>query len=306
MIWREVPGGGRGGRKITPLIPMSDDEPQGSGELVPTEGDRFDMNHLAEQLVASAAQRGGSPNTLRSSMIPASCSGSPNESAPPRPAKATSDAPTAEAALVICVPGLGLDARAWERVRSGLTGDSRVLLLPSMGLPAARGTDLSVKGQTQRLLAAMPGCGAVILVGHSASSPVVVNAATRSDQVVGLVLIGSVTDPRAHTWPRMLSQWARTAIHERPPEARILFPQYLSTGPISMLRGMNAIRRFRTDLALNQLQLPVEILCGQNDRIAQPEWTSDLRHASSGQVTTIAGAAHMVPITDAGGLSSKR
>ncbi len=40
------------------MIPMSDDEPLGSGELVPIEGDRFDMNDLAEQLVASAAQRG--------------------------------------------------------------------------------------------------------------------------------------------------------------------------------------------------------------------------------------------------------
>ncbi len=132
-----------------------------------------------------------------------------------------------------------------------------------MGQPAPRGTDLSVQCQAERVLIALPDHLSIILVGHSASSPVVVQAAARSNHVVGLILIGSVTDPRAQSWPRMLSQWARTAIHERPQEARILLPQYRQTGTISMLRGMNAIRRVRTDLALRQIAFPVEILRGR-------------------------------------------
>ena len=58
MSWRDVPGGGRWRKEDHVLTPMSDDEPGGSGEPVPFEEDRFDMNRLAEQLVASAAQRG--------------------------------------------------------------------------------------------------------------------------------------------------------------------------------------------------------------------------------------------------------
>ena len=55
-----------------------------------------------------------------------------------------------------------------------------------------------------------------------------------------------VSDPGARTWPRMLAQWARTACHERLGEAPALAPQYRHTGILGMLRGMDAIRRFRT------------------------------------------------------------
>ncbi len=135
------------------------------------------------------------------------------------------------------------------------------------------------------------------MVGHSASCPVVIEAAARRRDVVGLVLVGPVTDPAARTWPRMLTQWARTASHERPSEGPVLAPQYWQTGVGSMLRGMDAIRRFRTDLALSRLALPVEILRGDKDRIASHQWSSVLRRVSSGRLTTIHGAAHMVPLT---------
>jgi pimeloyl-ACP methyl ester carboxylesterase len=203
------------------------------------------------------------------------------------------------AALVVFVPGLGLDARSWQAVRDGLSEETQVVLLPSMGQPAPRGTDLSVPRQAERVLAALPVGRPVVLVGHSASAPVVVESATRSTGVVGLVLIGSVTDPRAATWARMLSQWVRTATHEKAGEAKTLVPQYRRTGILSMLRGMNAVRAFRTDLALAQLDVPVEVLRGQRDRIAPEDWSTSLSRAAGGRMTTVASAAHMVPITHA-------
>ena len=171
------------------------------------------------------------------------------------------------------------------------------MVLPSLGQPAPRGTDLCVARQAERLLQRLPKDGAIIMVGHSASCPVVIEAASRREDVVGLVLVGPVTDPAAHTWPRMLAQWARTASHERPGEAPLLAPQYWHTGVMSMLRGMDAIRRFRTDLALSRLTLPVEILRGDKDRIASNEWSSVLRRVSGGRLTSVRGAAHMVPLT---------
>ena len=199
--------------------------------------------------------------------------------------------------VVVFVPGLGLDSRSWQRVRDELSGPSVVVLLPSMGEPAPRGTALSVERQAERLLQRLPRGASAILVGHSASCPVVVEAARHTDDVVGLVLVGPVTDPGARTWPRMLTQWARTAAHERPGEASVLAPQYLHTGILSMLRGMDSVRRFRTDLALSGLVLPAEIVRGDKDRIASREWSSILRRASNGRLTTIHGAAHMVPLT---------
>ena len=208
-----------------------------------------------------------------------------------------SSTPPGSGPVVVLVPGLGLDSRSWQLVRQELRGPSAVVVLPSMGQPAPSGANLSVERQAERLLQRLPKGEATILVGHSASWPVVVEAAGRTRDVMGLVLIGSVTDPAAHTWPRMLAQWARTASHERPSEAPVLAPQYRHTGILSMFRGMDAIRRFRTDRAMGQLTLPVEIVRGDKDRIASHEWSSVLRRVSDGRLTTVHGAAHMVPLT---------
>lgn len=198
---------------------------------------------------------------------------------------------------VVLVPGLGLDARSWRLVRKAIDGPSSVVLLPSMGMPAPRGSALSVESQASRLLESLPEGASVILVGHSASCPVVVEAARRTATVVGLVLVGPVTDPAAPTWPRMLAQWVRTASHERFSEAAVLVPQYRRTGPVSMVRGMDAVRHFRTDVALTGIGLPVEIVRGHADRIASRQWSAALRRIAGGRLTTVHGAAHMVPLT---------
>lgn len=213
------------------------------------------------------------------------------------PHQAAPDPSTTDHPLVAFVPGLGLDADAWKAVRHELEAPSVVVLLPSLGQPAPRPTDLRAEAHATRVLESLPKDTPTILVGHSASCPVIVNAATRSTDVVGLVLVGPVTDPTAQSWPRMLRQWGRTAAHERPSEAATLARQYWRTGPSSMLRGMNAVRRFRTDLALRTLTLPVEIVRGHKDRIATQDWSSELMRASNGHLTTIDGAAHMIPLT---------
>ena len=119
--------------------------------------------------------------------------------------------------LIVLVSGLGLDDRTWVPVRQRLAGRVHTVPLPSLGRRSPPGMDLRVERQAERLLSELlvPGTDAVVLVAHSASCPVVVEAAVRSQIVVGLALIGPVTDPRARTWPRMLGQWLRTASHER-------------------------------------------------------------------------------------------
>lgn len=192
---------------------------------------------------------------------------------------------------VVLVPGLGLTAREWRGVRRLLDGPVAVLPLPSMGLGALRRTDLAVEAQADRVVALLPAAPAV-LVGHSASCPVVVEVARRVP-VAGLVLVGPVTDPRAGTWPRMVVQWLRTARHERPWEAPALVPQYARTGVESMRRGIDVVRRYRTDLALADVGAPVEVVRGEHDRIAPWDWCRTL----SPRVTTVPGAGHMVPLT---------
>lgn len=214
----------------------------------------------------------------------------------PQPGLADPTAPS-PGAMVVFVPGLGLDGRAWTAVRRELVGDSVVVVVPSMGGPAPRGTELCVERQGERLLAALPRGRRVVLVGHSASCPVVVEAARRTTDAVGLVLVGPVTDPRARTWPRMLSQWLRTAAHEHLWEAGPLAPQYRRTGLATMVRGMNAVRQYRTDRALKGLSVPVHIIRGERDRIATQAWCNELAGMATSRVTAVDGAAHMVPLT---------
>lgn len=195
------------------------------------------------------------------------------------------------------MPGLGLDARAWTAVRARLTGPSLVVTLPSMGRRAGRGTDLHAEEQSRRLIAALPVTGDLILVAHSASCPVVVDAATRSSRVVGLVVIGPVTDPRQRSWPRMLVQWLRTATHEHLWEAPLLLRQYVSTGPMSMMSGMTQIRHYRTDLGLSRLAVPTHVIRGQQDRIASASWCAQLATSGVTEQISVPAAGHMVPLT---------
>lgn len=205
-------------------------------------------------------------------------------------------APDHPTAILVC--GLGLDDRAWALLRDRLAEPARVITLPSLGRRAGRRADLRTETLAQHLLD-QPDVisGPVVLVGWSASCAVVVEAALRSRAVVGLVLIGPVTDPRTRTWPRMLSQWFRTATHEQLKEIAILAPQYRRTTVTSMVRGIDAMRWYRTDLALSGVRVPVVVVRGERDRIAAGDWSARLVELAQGRLVTVRGGAHMVPLT---------
>ena len=61
-----------------------------------------------------------------------------------------------------------------------------------------------------------------------------------------------------------------------------------------MLRGMDAVRHHRTDHALRGLDVPVEVVRGERDRISPADWCATL---AGEYVTEVLGAGHMVPLT---------
>lgn len=201
---------------------------------------------------------------------------------------------------VVLVPGLGLTERSYRGVRAELSGDHRVVALPALGLRARPWTDLGVTRQAQRLLTELTRqqVGAAVLVGHSASCPVVVEAAVQSPVPVGLVLVGPVTDPRARSWPRVVLQWLCTATHERPWEAAVLLPQFLRCGPLTMLRSLHTLRLYPTESALARVDAPTVVVRGSADRITPHDWAEALAAPGGEPVHTAYGSAHMVPLTD--------
>ena len=199
--------------------------------------------------------------------------------------------------LVVLVPGLGLDARAWSRVLPYLTTASSVVTLPAMGRPASAGADLRAPALARALAQELPPGGALVLVGHSGSCQVVVELAVHDVRVSALVLVGPTTDPAAATWPRILARWLRTARHEKAWEIPVLAPQYRRTGLVSLLRAMDRLRRHRLDRPLAGVPLPVVVVRGEHDHIASATWCEVLARMSGGSVTTGADAGHMVPLT---------
>jgi pimeloyl-ACP methyl ester carboxylesterase len=201
---------------------------------------------------------------------------------------------------LVLVPGLGLGSEAWAPTRVALRVPSRVATLPVHGLPAPRGLDLRPPALAETLLAALADVpGPLLLVGHSASCQVVAAAAVQApERVAGLVLVGPTTDPRAAGWPRLLATWVATAVHEDPRQVPALARQYARTGPATMLRGMDAARRHRTDRDLALVGCPVQVLRGRHDRICTAGWARTLATAAPrGSSRTLPSGAHMVPFT---------
>jgi pimeloyl-ACP methyl ester carboxylesterase len=203
----------------------------------------------------------------------------------------------------VAVPGLGLSvdvpARTLGRLQPAL--GSTVLALPGFGSPAPRGTAVDPAALAVRLLARLDDLGVhrAVLLGHSASCQIVVEAAVRAPRLItGLVLIGPTTDPRTSCWPGLMARWLRTAAWERPRQVPLLTRDYRHTGFGAMARGMNAARRHRIDRELAAVQCPVLVIRGRHDHISPADWVTALGNlAPRGQTATLPAGAHMIPIT---------
>lgn len=205
-------------------------------------------------------------------------------------------------APIVAVPGLGLSGDVPRRFLGLLPRPSEVVELPGFGLPARRDAPRRPADLARLVLdhaLTGPPAGRVVLVGHSASCQIVVEAAVRAPgRVAALVLIGPTTDPRARSWPRLLGRWLRTAVWERPGQAPQLLRDYHRTGLGAMARGMDTIRRDDIRPGLARVGVPVLVVRGPHDRICPQSWADRLAAlAGSGRVATLAAGAHMVPIT---------
>lgn len=214
-------------------------------------------------------------------------------------------------ARVVAVPGLGLSVEAWRDTIAllGAAAGAAAVALPGFGLPAPRGVALDPGTSAERLLGRLDdlGIARVALLGHSASSQIVAEAARRAPQRVrALVLVGPTTDPAAASWPGLARRWLRTAARERPGQVPQLLRDYTHVGWGGIARGMDAARRHRIDDVLAEIEHPLLLVRGAHDQICPQAWLSGLAAAGRDATTaTVPGAAHMVPLTRAGALAAR-
>ncbi|WP_319804151.1 alpha/beta fold hydrolase [Nocardioides dongkuii] len=207
------------------------------------------------------------------------------------------------AAQVLCVPGVGLDAAAWRPTLDGLPQwPSAVAVLPGYGARRRPGEPLDPVALGRRVARErLAGRSGVVLVGHSAGCQVAVEAALAAPgSVAAVVLIGPTTDPRARSWRRLVVRWLRTAAHERLWQVPTLVRSYTRTGPRHLLAALGAARHHDVRAAVRALDRPVLVVRGPRDRICPADWASELASygAPGSRVVTLAGGAHMVPLTD--------
>lgn len=207
-------------------------------------------------------------------------------------------------AALVCVPGLGLDARAWHPTLDALGGatTARVVTLPGYGLRPQPDDDLSPAALGARLAGEVGDrtVEPLVLAGHSASCQVVLRAALLvPDRVVGVVLVGPTTDPRARSWPALARRWTATAGRERPGQVPYLARTYARTGLAAMRRTMEAARRDDVRETLPPLPCPVLVARGRHDRICPADWAALLARLGppGSTAATLPAGAHMVPLT---------
>jgi pimeloyl-ACP methyl ester carboxylesterase len=208
---------------------------------------------------------------------------------------------------LLCVPGLGLDERAWHPTIRALrgriqAGPDRVVPLPGFGLRPDRGDDVSPASLGEQLvrrhLADLS--APTVLVGHSASCQIVAHAAALAPtRVSAIVLVGPTTDRQATTWTRISRRWLRTAVRERPGQVPLLVRTYTRTGLLWMLRTMDAARRDDVRHPLQRVTCPVLVVRGRHDRICPEGWARELvsSTAAYADAVTLDQGAHMVPLT---------
>jgi pimeloyl-ACP methyl ester carboxylesterase len=212
---------------------------------------------------------------------------------------------------VVAVPGLGLSVQVPARALRALQPvvGSTVVALPGYGLPRDPGAGMNPAALAAQLLEQLDTAQLTeaVLLGHSASCQIVVEAAVHDPaRVIGVVLVGPTTDPRAARWPALARRWLRTTMWEHPGQVPVLMRDYHQTGLVDMARAMDAARRHRIDRLLASVACPVLIVRGRHDRIAPVDWVSALaKRAPQGRAVTLPAGAHMIPITHPTALAAR-
>ncbi|HXH79937.1 alpha/beta hydrolase [Nocardioides sp.] len=203
---------------------------------------------------------------------------------------------------LVCVPGLGLRDDAWAPTIAALgLHEAVVQHLPGFGVRATPDDDLTPAALGARLAAGLAEeSRPTVLMGHSASSQIVVHAAALIPHLISaVVLVGPTTDPRAASWPRLVARWFRNVVWEPPWQVPILARCYRRTGLGWMLRAMGAARRDDIRVALSSVRCPVLVVRGPHDHISPAYWARDLASTAppGSAAVTLAKGAHMVPLT---------
>lgn len=218
--------------------------------------------------------------------------------------------------LLLLIPGMLNDARVWQPVSDALSDLADVRVADVRLSDETSGPGIAALGaRAWAQLADVPLSTPVVIAGFSMGGYVAIDMLARPARPVqALALLSTSGRPessdsaamREKTMVAMQSNFPKVVegllswnTHQASPELLALMRQMmLEVGPEMAVRQMRAIMAradHRPQLA--QLQLPVRVLCGRQDRVTPPELAQELASIfPHSQLHLIDGSGHMLPL----------
>ena len=195
---------------------------------------------------------------------------------------------------LVFVPGLGAPGYLlpWLRLVASWT-EVTVLDLPGWRYGRARSCPPTVAGIGTAVGDWLQATGRrdVVLVGHSTGAQAVLRAALDYRPLVaGVVLAGPTFTPAARTVSGLLRGLAATLPRERPGELAAVLPSYLHSGGLPMLRLLRSAMPDPMEERIGELRMPLLVLTGRADRLADPAWARLLAETGRGSCAVLPGA----------------
>ncbi|MBF4993976.1 alpha/beta hydrolase [Arthrobacter gandavensis] len=190
---------------------------------------------------------------------------------------------------VVLVHGIGASSRYFEPLARELSHDHNVHLVE---LPGHAGMErpreaLTMAGYGASVAGALRQAGIddALLAGHSMGCQVVVEAALADPQLVASLLLLAPTVNRAER--KIAAQAFRLAqdtLHETFAVNRIVFSDYLRTGPRWYLGTLRRMMDHRMEKRLALTDCPAAVISGSRDPIVPRSWLLRLEEARDGVV----------------------
>lgn len=214
----------------------------------------------------------------------------------------------------LLVPGMLNDHRVWQDVAAGLQSHAQVRI-------AQVHTQSSIADMARdawALLDDVPPHAPVYLAGFSMGGYVAMEMLAQPARALhGLALLdtaggGETAESRLQrekTIRALESDFAKTLegllkwnTHEPSPELlarlRSMMLEVGAETAVRQTRAISARREHRQ--VLEQLRLPVQLLCGEHDRVTPPARSQELAHWIPGaRLDVVPGAGHMLPLEQA-------
>jgi pimeloyl-ACP methyl ester carboxylesterase len=201
--------------------------------------------------------------------------------------------------VFLLVHGIGVGCRYFARVIPLLEDQGTVLTVELPGLDRAPkpAEVLAVEDHADLLADYLRSLGArVVAVGHSMGAQIVADLAVRHpDTTSAVALLGPVTDPRQRTAWRQGLRLGQDTLREPPLANRVIFGDYLRTGPRRYLATLPSMLAYDIERTLPRLGVPALLMRGARDPICRHDFASRLAGLlPSGRFVEVPGAPHVV------------